>query len=241
MEERQALLDLNSRFDPPFFFYWDVDTDCCEWEGVHCNSSTGRVAGLEFFLYESLKLHCSLLTSKYEYIYACYVVPHTHYFTYFSSLPNAELLEIGGTKLNTAADIVSCLDGLPSLKSLYLRYNDFNTSSFHVPLAKNFHLQPAICTDIYYHPAGDFITNMHSFHIFVLTQPYLHTLVHLCLLPCMEYPLRIKPTCQRHPTQQLHKLVSIKDSALHLAPPCCYSNTLQPPLAPHSVDSITSG
>ena len=54
MEERQALLDLNSRFDPPFFFYWDVDTDCCEWEGVHCNSSTGRVAGLEFFLWDSI-------------------------------------------------------------------------------------------------------------------------------------------------------------------------------------------
>jgi len=43
-EERQALLALDSRFDSPF--YWKVHTDCCEWEGVYCNSSTGRVAQL---------------------------------------------------------------------------------------------------------------------------------------------------------------------------------------------------
>jgi len=46
-EERDALLVLNSRFDFPLS--WD-GPDCCQWEGVECNSTTGRVAGLDLQL-----------------------------------------------------------------------------------------------------------------------------------------------------------------------------------------------
>jgi len=52
-EEKQALSGLHSRFGYPF--YWDVDTDCCEWGGVQCNSSTGRVAELDIFLWDSIQ------------------------------------------------------------------------------------------------------------------------------------------------------------------------------------------
>jgi len=50
-EEKQPLSALFSRFGNPF--YWD--TDCCEWEGVECNSSTGRVAGLDILMSDSIQ------------------------------------------------------------------------------------------------------------------------------------------------------------------------------------------
>jgi len=43
-EERQALFALKSRFD--YSIFSNVDTDCCEWGGVYCYSSTGRVPQL---------------------------------------------------------------------------------------------------------------------------------------------------------------------------------------------------
>jgi len=46
-EEKEALLGLYSRLD--YDFPSNVETDCCEWEGVECNSSTGRVAQLYIF------------------------------------------------------------------------------------------------------------------------------------------------------------------------------------------------
>jgi len=51
-EEREALLGLNSRFD---LLSSSVSEDCCEWYGVECNSSTGRVTRLEFFLWNSIQ------------------------------------------------------------------------------------------------------------------------------------------------------------------------------------------
>ncbi|WVZ02926.1 hypothetical protein V8G54_023732 [Vigna mungo] len=51
-------------------------------------------------------------------------------FTYFPELPNLQLLEMFGNKLDPAASIISCLDGLPSLKYLSLG-NGLNTSSLN--------------------------------------------------------------------------------------------------------------
>jgi len=45
-EEREALLGLNARFGFPLSWQWE-GTNCCEWEGVECNSSTERVAKLD--------------------------------------------------------------------------------------------------------------------------------------------------------------------------------------------------
>ena len=43
--EREALLSLGAQFDPPL--PWVEGTDCCQWEGVECNSTTRRVAELD--------------------------------------------------------------------------------------------------------------------------------------------------------------------------------------------------
>ncbi|RDX90108.1 hypothetical protein CR513_28062, partial [Mucuna pruriens] len=51
-EEREALLGLNSRFQFPLSWEWD-GTDCCEWERVECNSSTGRVVKLNLYYMSS--------------------------------------------------------------------------------------------------------------------------------------------------------------------------------------------
>jgi hypothetical protein len=57
-QERQGLISLNSKLsykeddssldltESPL--YWvDNTTDCCQWKGVECNSTTGRIANLE--------------------------------------------------------------------------------------------------------------------------------------------------------------------------------------------------
>jgi len=54
-EEREALLALDSRFGGDSPFFWNFDADCCEWEGVDCNSSTGRVAQLQVFMQNSIQ------------------------------------------------------------------------------------------------------------------------------------------------------------------------------------------
>ena len=64
------------------------------------------------------------------------IICHTHYFNFVlhtlhaAPLQNLEVLHLSSNDLDNAA-ILSCLDGLSSLKSLYLRANRFNASSFH--------------------------------------------------------------------------------------------------------------
>ncbi|CAJ1803497.1 unnamed protein product [Sphenostylis stenocarpa] len=126
-QDRLALSVLSSSFQIPF----SSNSDCCEWEGVKCNSSTGRVAKLklwrkssheqyinysDFSVFKDLKnLHLSFDNN----IVGC---------VGDEGLPNLEVLEL---KLDNAASILSCVDGLSNLKSLYLSYNSFNTSSLH--------------------------------------------------------------------------------------------------------------
>ncbi|TKY65903.1 Polygalacturonase inhibitor [Spatholobus suberectus] len=133
-EEREALLGLNSRFDFPLSWDWD-GTDCCQWEGVECNSSTGRVAKLnlyglwsngifqldwhlnysDFIVFKDLK---SLNLTSYSGI-GC---PDNE------GLENLEVLDLSYNGLDNAASILSCLDGFSSLKSLYLSYNWFDAT-----------------------------------------------------------------------------------------------------------------
>ena len=56
-EERDALLGLHSRFVNPY--YTSDGPDCCQWGGVKCNSSTGRVAQLYISLPEYRTLNYS--------------------------------------------------------------------------------------------------------------------------------------------------------------------------------------
>ncbi|KAL2626667.1 hypothetical protein AAZV13_07G125900 [Glycine max] len=133
-EERDALLGLHSRFDSRFVnpYYTSDGPDCCQWYGVMCNSSTGRVAQLNISLPEYRTLNYSdfvvfkdlkNLDLSFNGISGCAGTE--------APLQNLEVLHLSSNDLDNAA-ILSCLDGLSSLKSLYLRANRFNASSFHV-------------------------------------------------------------------------------------------------------------
>ncbi|XP_014524389.2 LRR receptor-like serine/threonine-protein kinase GSO1 isoform X2 [Vigna radiata var. radiata] len=126
-EEKQALLGLRSRLD--YSSSWNVYADCCQWEGVYCNSSTGRV--VELFIYGSDKQYINysdfsvfkdLKNLSLYNIVGC---------VGDAELPNLQLLGMFGNKLDTAASVISCLDGLPSLKYLSLIDNGLNTSSLN--------------------------------------------------------------------------------------------------------------
>ena len=50
-QEREALIALKSHFgnDMSYTLLWsaNTNTDCCEWEGVECNTTTGRVTKIK--------------------------------------------------------------------------------------------------------------------------------------------------------------------------------------------------
>ncbi|TKY66044.1 Receptor protein 12 [Spatholobus suberectus] len=129
-EERKALLVLNSRLG--HLFPWIDSSDCCQWEQVECNTTTGRVAKLDlrasyginvinfsdFVVFKDLK---SLDLTAIG-ISGC---------AENGGLENLEFLDLSANRLDNAASILSCLDGLSSLKFLYLAWNSFNASSFH--------------------------------------------------------------------------------------------------------------
>ncbi|XP_027926769.1 receptor like protein 21-like isoform X2 [Vigna unguiculata] len=132
-EEREALLGINPLWDSSYFTP-NVHTDCCEWDGVYCNSSTGRVAQLHLsYNYWNSDSEQYINYSEFS------VLKDLKNLSLFGNivgcvggkdLPNLQLLDLTGNTLDTAA-LLSCLDGLPSLKSLSLRHNSFNTSSLN--------------------------------------------------------------------------------------------------------------
>jgi len=46
-QEREALIALNSHLGNAMSWSANTNTDCCEWEGVECNTTTGRVTKLK--------------------------------------------------------------------------------------------------------------------------------------------------------------------------------------------------
>ncbi|XP_047177321.1 receptor-like protein 13 [Vigna umbellata] len=122
-EEREALLDLRFREQPG---------DCCEWEGVHCNPSTGRVAQLDLLLiYDQQYINYSDF-SVFKDLKNLSLSSNTVGCVGDAELPNLQLLSFNYNYLDNATTILlSCLDGLPSLKSLYLSDNKFSTSSLN--------------------------------------------------------------------------------------------------------------
>jgi len=56
-QEREALVALNSQLTKEMYYSnmgnalsWTDNTDCCEWQGVECNTTTGRVTKLHIEL-----------------------------------------------------------------------------------------------------------------------------------------------------------------------------------------------
>ncbi|CAL0328197.1 unnamed protein product [Lupinus luteus] len=133
--EREALLALNAQFDNKPS-NWVDNTDCCKWERVHCNTTTWKVKKLDlsyvmyngrpawyinyshFTLFEDLNSLILLGNS----IAGC-IQPEGLRFS------NLEVIDFTFNSLNNTQSIISCLDGLSSLKSLSLRSNEINDTS----------------------------------------------------------------------------------------------------------------
>ncbi|XP_068503120.1 cuscuta receptor 1-like isoform X4 [Phaseolus vulgaris] len=139
-EEREALSGLYSRLGNPLI--GDVDTDCCQWGGVECNSSTGRVAGLDIFMWDSISQHyinCSDFSVFIDLKNLSFIgLPNLELFpiknlldnfnkhssfhvfeTLSSKLPNLEVLRISGIYLTN--HILPSLEEFTSLKILSLQ------------------------------------------------------------------------------------------------------------------------
>ncbi|KAH7861324.1 hypothetical protein Vadar_024601 [Vaccinium darrowii] len=101
-QERLALLTLPTQL----VTYWEGNStlNCCEWEGVECNNSTGRVTGLD--------------------LDGMWYVPG---FETLSRLRNLEVLVLSYNHFNDS--ILRSLSGLSSLKYLYLAHNELEGSS----------------------------------------------------------------------------------------------------------------
>ncbi|XP_047169329.1 receptor-like protein 56 isoform X1 [Vigna umbellata] len=140
-EEREALWGLNPRFGFLLSLRWE-GTDCCDWEGVECNSSTGRVAKLDlqslwnaipsgggwYLSYADLVVFKELKSLNLRGIYGILDCADSE------GLKNLEVLDLSENGMSVS-DILVCLNGLPSLKALYLSsngfdptYNGFNTT-----------------------------------------------------------------------------------------------------------------
>ncbi|KAJ1427946.1 Leucine-rich repeat [Sesbania bispinosa] len=136
-QEREALLRLNAHLGKPLT--WLDDIDCCQWERVKCNTTTGRVVELDlssmmgigycyFNYYDFLEFeHLKSLYLSFNHIAGCVENKDNPELR----LSNLQVLDLSYNSLNNMANIVPCLDRLSSLKSLYLSSNRLNATSFH--------------------------------------------------------------------------------------------------------------
>uniref|UniRef100_A0A2K2BTJ3 Leucine-rich repeat-containing N-terminal plant-type domain-containing protein n=1 Tax=Populus trichocarpa TaxID=3694 RepID=A0A2K2BTJ3_POPTR len=135
-EERIALLHLKDSLNYPngtSLPSWRIaHANCCDWEGIECNSSTGRVTVLylwsarnrelgDWYLNVSLFLPFQQLNylSLSDNRIAGWVEKKGGY--ELQKLSNLEYLYLEDNSFNNS--ILSFVEGLPSLKSLYLGYN----------------------------------------------------------------------------------------------------------------------
>ncbi|KAH9681774.1 Receptor-like protein 15 [Citrus sinensis] len=135
-QERSALLRLKHDFfnDPFNLENWVDDenhSDCCKWEGVECNTSTGRVKALYLsskrqFLYSTAgQLNASLLTPFQQletlHLDSNNIAGFVENGERLSGLSKLKLLNLGRNLFNNS--IFSSLAGLSSLRTLSLGYN----------------------------------------------------------------------------------------------------------------------
>eukprot|EP00258_Populus_trichocarpa_P030439 XP_024446458.1 receptor-like protein 13 isoform X2 [Populus trichocarpa] len=135
-EERIALLHLKDSLNYPngtSLPSWRIaHAHCCDWESIVCNSSTGRVTVLDlwgvrnedlgdWYLNASLFLPFQQLNVLYLWNnrIAGWVENKGGY--ELQKLSNLEILDLESNSFNNS--ILSFVEGLPSLKSLYLDYN----------------------------------------------------------------------------------------------------------------------
>ncbi|GLU07312.1 hypothetical protein SLE2022_242750 [Rubroshorea leprosula] len=156
-QERTALLQLKSFFTKPAQLKnWErgeQNLDCCQWEGIECNSTSGRVItlNLSYSLFEEeLDRYLyppdgSMELRNVMYLNASLFLPFVELKSLhlarngiagcmeneglekLSTLRNLEIINLYGNQLNNS--ILSSLSELPSLKSLCLAYNNLQASN----------------------------------------------------------------------------------------------------------------
>ncbi|XP_058765949.1 cuscuta receptor 1-like [Vicia villosa] len=136
-QEREALVSLFSRMGDTVYYTKD-SIDCCQWDGVECNTTSGRVAKLnlmqfnpeqywqlnysDFLIFQDLK---TLELSRTQ-ISNCTRTDQ--------GLKYLEVLDLSQNPFENAMSILSCLDGLSSLKSLSLAAGDYGSYFENTPL-----------------------------------------------------------------------------------------------------------
>ncbi|KAI5557686.1 hypothetical protein BDE02_18G120100 [Populus trichocarpa] len=135
-EERIALLHLKDSLNYPngtSLPSWRIaHANCCDWERIVCNSSTGRVTELDLWSVRNEELGDWYLNASFFlpfqqlnvlYLWnnriAGWVEKKGGY--ELQKLSNLEILDLESNSFNNS--ILSFVEGLPSLKSLYLDYN----------------------------------------------------------------------------------------------------------------------
>ncbi|XP_059637849.1 receptor-like protein 13 [Cornus florida] len=139
-QDRIALLQLKASINYPYgsssLPSWEdskgegTTTDCCQWERVECNLTTGRVIKLSLnsvwsgsrFLNTSVFLPFESLISlnlNWNYLEGCI---ENEGFEKLSSLSNLQILDLSYNSFNNS-NILSSLNGLSSLKTLKLQQN----------------------------------------------------------------------------------------------------------------------
>ncbi|GMY35743.1 receptor-like protein 15 [Fagus crenata] len=144
-QEKIALLRLKASMNDPDGYSlpsWNSakeESECCDWEGVKCNITTGRVIQLAlnytwfehglWYVNASLFLpfeELNYLDLSYNFFPGC--IPNEG-FEKFSRLSKLEVLYLDYNFFNNS--ILSSVSGITSLKKLYLRGNALN-GSIHI-------------------------------------------------------------------------------------------------------------
>ncbi|XP_058737006.1 cuscuta receptor 1-like [Vicia villosa] len=133
-QERDALITLKSHFENATYPWERISTNCCKWDGVECNTITGRVTKLnlqnwgdtrqvnysDFIIFNDL----NTLDLSSNSISSC---SRTR-----QGLKSLEVLNLGVGVFDNAMSLLSCLDGLSSLRSLSFSGDPYYKSSLHI-------------------------------------------------------------------------------------------------------------
>ncbi|KAL9392952.1 hypothetical protein Peur_012237 [Populus x canadensis] len=151
-EERIGLLEIKALTNPNSFYMGDwveYSSNCCEWSGIECNHTTGRVIRLSLFgardqslgdwvLNASLFLPFKELQSldlSYNGLVGC--SENEGFEVLSSKLRKLEVLYLSENRFNDDISILSCFNGLSALKSLDLSGNEMTGSgNFYVDRLK---------------------------------------------------------------------------------------------------------
>ncbi|KAJ6917993.1 hypothetical protein NC651_012259 [Populus alba x Populus x berolinensis] len=173
-EERIGLLEIKPVLGPNSIYTGDwveYSSNCCEWSGIECDNSTGRVIRLslqdaretqslwdpqslgDWVLNASLFLPFKELQSLglgYNGLVGC--SENQGFEVLSSKLRKLEVLDLSENRFNDDKSILSCFNGLSSLKSLDLSFNEVTRSGLKVLSSRlkkleNLYLRDNQCND----------------------------------------------------------------------------------------------